>query len=100
MPGVRIRRTGGHTKHHQMVLIESEGRTAVFVADFVPTVAHVPDPWVMGYDLYPLDTFTGKQVFIPEAIAREYLIFFEHDPDVAAGYIREKDGKRVVEAVL
>jgi methylmalonyl-CoA epimerase len=100
MPGVRIRRTGGHTKHHQMVLIESEGRTAVFVADFVPTAAHLPDPWVMGYDLYPLDTFTGKQVFIPEAIAREYLIFFEHDPDVAAGYIREKDGKRVVEVVL
>jgi methylmalonyl-CoA epimerase len=100
MPGVRVRRTGGHTKHHQMVLIESEGRTAVFAADFVPTTAHIPDPWVMGYDLYPMDTFTGKQVFIPEAIAREYLMFFEHDPAIAAGYIREKDGKRGVEAVL
>jgi hypothetical protein len=83
-----------------MVLIESEGRTAVFVADFVPTTAHIHDPWVMGYDLYPLETFTGKQTFIPEAIAREYLLFFEHDPAVAAGYIRQKDGKRVVERVL
>ena len=100
MPGVRVRRTGGHTKHHQMVLIESEDRTAMFVADFVPTTAHLPDAWVMGYDLYPMDTFTGKQTFIPEAIAREYLIFFEHDPTIAAGYIREDDGKRVVEAVL
>jgi methylmalonyl-CoA epimerase len=100
MPGVRVRRTGGHTKHHQMILIESEGRTAVFVADFIPTTAHVPDPWVMGYDLYPMETMTGKQAFIPEAIAREYLIFFEHDPEIAAGYIRVRDGKRGVESVL
>jgi methylmalonyl-CoA epimerase len=100
MPGVRVRRTGGHTKHHQMIVIESEGRTAVFVADFIPTAAHVPAPWVMGYDLYPMDTFAGKQAFVPEAIAREYLIFFEHDPETAAGYIREKDGKSVVERVL
>jgi glyoxylase-like metal-dependent hydrolase (beta-lactamase superfamily II) len=100
MPGVRVRRTGGHTKHHQMIVLESEGRTAVFAADFIPTTAHLADPWVMGYDLYPMDTFEGKRAFMPEAIAREYLIFFEHDPDVAAGYIREKDGKRVVEQVL
>jgi len=100
MPGVRVRRTGGHTKHHQMIVLESEGRTAVFAADFIPTTAHLADPWVMGYDLYPMDTFEGKRAFIPEAIAREYLIFFEHDPDVAAGYIRERDGKRVVEQVL
>jgi methylmalonyl-CoA epimerase len=100
MPGVRVRRTGGHTKHHQMILIESEGRSAVFVADFIPTTAHVSDPWVMGYDLYPVETFTGKQAFIPEAIAKEYLIFFEHDPEIAAGFIRDKDGKRVVEPVL
>jgi glyoxylase-like metal-dependent hydrolase (beta-lactamase superfamily II) len=100
MPGVRVRRTGGHTKHHQMILIESEGRTAVFVADLIPTTAHIRDPWVMGYDLYPVETFTGKQTFIPQAIANEYLIFFEHDPDIAAGFIRDRDGKRVVEPVL
>jgi methylmalonyl-CoA epimerase len=100
MPGVRVRLTGGHTRDHQMILMESEGRTAAFVADFLPTTAHVPDAWVMGYDLYPMDTFTGKQKFIPQAIAEEYLIFFEHDPEIAAGYIRERDGKRVVDAVL
>jgi methylmalonyl-CoA epimerase len=100
MPGVRVRRTGGHTMHHQMVVIESGGKTAVFVADLLPTAAHLPEVWVMGYDLFPLDTLAFKRDFIREAIEREYLILFEHDPEIAAGYIREKsDGKRYVEPV-
>ena len=65
------------------------GATAVFAADLIPTTAHIDEPWIMGYDLYPMDTLTFKRAFIREAIDREYLIFFEHDPDVAAGYIRE-----------
>jgi methylmalonyl-CoA epimerase len=100
MPGVRVRRTGGHTMHHQIVLIESAGKTAVFAADLLPTAAHLPEVWVMGYDLFPLDTLNFKRAFLREAIEREYLILFEHDPDIAAGYIREKeDGKRYVEPV-
>jgi methylmalonyl-CoA epimerase len=99
VPGVRVRRTGGHTMHHQMVLIESAGKTAVFAADLLPTAAHLPEVWVMGYDLFPLDTLNFKRAFLREAIEREYLILFEHDPDIAAGYIREKDGKRYIEKV-
>jgi methylmalonyl-CoA epimerase len=97
MPGVRVRRTGGHTMHHQMVVIESGGKTAVFAADLLPTVAHLPEVWVMGYDLFPMDTMRFKREFLREAIEREYLIVFEHDPQIAAGYIRERDGKRYVE---
>jgi glyoxylase-like metal-dependent hydrolase (beta-lactamase superfamily II) len=97
MPGVRVVRTGGHTRHHQIVFLESEGRTAVFAADLLPTVAHLDDPWIMGYDLYPMETLAFKQAFVREAIAREYLIFFEHDPHVVAGYIREEHGRRRVE---
>jgi methylmalonyl-CoA epimerase len=97
MPGVRVRRTGGHTMHHQMVLIESGGRTAAFVADMMPTTAHVQDAWIMGYDLFPLDTLAAKQRFVREAVEQEILVFFEHDPAVAAGYIREQNGKRMVE---
>ena len=100
MPGVRVVRTGGHTMHHQMVVIESEGRTAVFTADLMPTAAHVDEPWIMGYDLYPMDTLAFKRTFVREAIDGEYLIFFEHDPVIAAGYIREKDGRKYVEPVL
>ena len=99
-PGVRVERTGGHTGQHQIVYLESGGRTAVFVADLIPTTAHLQDPWVMGYDLFPMETLAFKKRFIREAIEREYLVFFEHDPLVAAGYIRERDGKRSVEQVL
>ena len=99
-PGVRVVRTGGHTGQHQIIFIESGGRTGVFVADLIPTAAHLADAWVMGYDLFPMETLAFKRQFIREAIDREYLIFFEHDPLIASGYIREKDGKRYVEQVL
>jgi methylmalonyl-CoA epimerase len=100
MPGVKVRRTGGHTMHHQMVLIESKKKTAAYVADLIPTIAHLPDPWIMGFDLYPMDTLAAKQRFLKEAIEQEMLVFFEHDPAVAAGYILEQDGKRNVVPVL
>jgi glyoxylase-like metal-dependent hydrolase (beta-lactamase superfamily II) len=99
VPGVRVVRTGGHTMHHQIVMIESGSRTAVFIADLIPTTAHVDEPWIMGYDLYPMDTLAFKRTFLREAIDREYLIFFEHDPVIVAGYIREKDGRKYVEPV-
>ena len=96
MPGVRVRQTGGHCTHHQMVVIESDGKTAAFVADLMPTTAHVPEPWIMGYDLYPMDTLAAKRAFVKEAVEKDILVFFEHDPAVAAGYIREEQGKRRV----
>jgi glyoxylase-like metal-dependent hydrolase (beta-lactamase superfamily II) len=99
-PGIRVRRTGGHTRFHQVVTIESEGKTAVFAADLFPTTAHVDVPWIMAYDLYPMETLEFKRRFVREAIDREYLVFFEHDPRIAAGYIREKNGRPYVEAVL
>jgi glyoxylase-like metal-dependent hydrolase (beta-lactamase superfamily II) len=95
-----VRRTGGHTRHHQVLLIESGGKTAVFMADLIPTVAHVPLPWIMGYDLFPMETLEFKRAFLQEAVAREYLVFFEHDPVVSAGYLRETGGRITVERVI
>ncbi len=97
MPGVKVRRTGGHTMHHQLVTIESGGRAAAFPADLLPTTSHLADPWIMGFDLHPVDTLAAKQRFIADAVARNTLVFFEHDRAVAAGYIREQDGGRFVE---
>jgi len=97
--GIRTRRTGGHTRYHHTIFIESDGKTAVFAADLMPTTAHVDAPWIMGYDLYPMETLEFKKLFLKEAIEREYLVFFEHDPKVAAGYIREKNGRPYVESV-
>ena len=99
-PGVRIVRTGGHTGQHQIAFVESGGKTAVFTADLIPTTAHIQDAWIMGYDLFPMETLAFKKRFIREAIDREYLVFFEHDPFIAAGYIREQEGRRHVEQVL
>jgi glyoxylase-like metal-dependent hydrolase (beta-lactamase superfamily II) len=99
LPGISVHRTGGHTMHHQLVKITSGGRTAVFVADLMPTTAHVDEPWIMGYDLYPVDTLMYKKRFVREAIDGEYVIFFEHDPAIAAGIIRERGGRKVVEPV-
>jgi glyoxylase-like metal-dependent hydrolase (beta-lactamase superfamily II) len=100
MPGVSLRRSGGHSGHHQVVMIESQGEVAVFTGDMYPTSVHVPEAWLMGYDLYPMDTLAFKRAFAREASEREYLIFFEHDPSVAAGRIREHAGTRTVERVL
>jgi glyoxylase-like metal-dependent hydrolase (beta-lactamase superfamily II) len=97
LPGIRVVRTGGHTMHHQLIRLESGGRVGVFVADLMPTAAHVDAPWIMGYDLYPMDTLTFKKRFLAEAVAGEYVIFFEHDPAMAAGIIRSSNGRLSVE---
>ncbi len=96
MPGVKVRRTGGHNRHHQMVMMESGGKTAAFVAELIPTVAHLGEPWIMGYDLYPMETLASKKAFYQEAGEKNPLVFFEHDPAISAGYIREENGKRRV----
>jgi methylmalonyl-CoA epimerase len=98
MPGVRVRRTGGHTMHHQIVTIESGGRTAAFVADLMPTTAHLEDAWMLGFDLYPMDTLAEKQRFVQDASDRNTLVFFEHDPVVRAGYLRQQDGVRSIQS--
>ena len=100
MPGVRLRRSGGHTAHHQVVTIASHDETAVFTADMFPTSVHIPEAWLMGYDLYPMDTLAFKKRFVQEAVEREHLIFFEHDPALAAGRLREADGQRHVEPAI
>lgn len=100
LPGVSVWRTGGHTAHHQIVRIDSQGQTGLYLADLVPTAAHVPDPWIMGYDLYPMETLSAKQRWLPEAVRGEYVIFFEHDPALAAGLLREEEGRRYVEPLV
>jgi glyoxylase-like metal-dependent hydrolase (beta-lactamase superfamily II) len=100
LPGISVRRTGGHTMHHQLIRIESGGRVGIFTADLMPTAAHVDLPWIMGYDLYPMDTLAYKRAFLAEAIKGEYVIFFEHDPAIAAGVIREQGGRLRVEPAM
>ncbi len=94
MPGVKVRRTGGHTMHHQMVLIESNGQRAAFPADLLPTSAHLSLPWVAAVDQFPVETIASKQAFLDEASATRTLVFFDHDPHTPAAYVVERNGKR------
>ncbi|MBR9990763.1 MAG: MBL fold metallo-hydrolase [Gemmatimonadetes bacterium] len=85
VPGIRVLRTPGHTPHHQSVLITSKGETACFLADVMPTSAHLPLPWIMGYDVEPLVTLESKRALLARAREEEWLLVFEHDPVVAWG---------------
>ena len=96
MPGVRVERTGGHTGHHQMVLLESQGQRAAYMADLMPTRAHLRAAWIMGFDLYPLETLAAKKTFVRRAIEEQLLVLFAHDPRVPAGRIVSVDGRPAV----
>jgi len=85
VPGVRLVPTPGHTPHHQCVLVQSEGETACFLADLVPTSAHLPLPWIMGYDVEPLVTLESKRWVLKRAREEGWLLIFEHDPVVPWG---------------
>lgn len=91
LPGIRSLPTPGHVPFHQAFVVASGGDTACFVADLVPTVAHLPLPWIMGYDLEPLVTLESKRRLYTRAAAEGWLVVFEHDPTTAAGRIARED---------
>jgi glyoxylase-like metal-dependent hydrolase (beta-lactamase superfamily II) len=83
VPGISLRLTPGHVPHHQCVVVRDGGETAIFLADLIPTTAHLPLPWIMGYDLEPLRTLESKRSVVEEALARGWTLVFEHDAAVA-----------------
>lgn len=99
VPGVQVVVTGGHTRDHQIVKIQSAGHTACFLADLVPTDSHLKTPYVMGYDLYPKTTMEKKQAVLRQALTENWLLIFEHAPQVKAGYLRKENGKLQIEKV-
>ena len=70
----------GHTDKQMLPMIQFKGRTIVFVADLLPSVGHIPLPYVMGYDTRPLLTLEEKRLFLEEAAKNNYVLFLEHDP--------------------
>jgi glyoxylase-like metal-dependent hydrolase (beta-lactamase superfamily II) len=95
LPGISVRLTPGHVPFHQSVVLHDGGDTAVFLADLIPTVAHLPLPWIMGYDLEPLRTLESKRRLLADAVAGGWRLIFEHDPAIASG-IPVAEGKGVV----
>ena len=70
----------GHTEKQMLPKIKFKDKTIVFVADLLPSVGHIPLPYVMGYDTRPLITLAEKAAFLEEAVQNNYILFFEHDP--------------------
>jgi glyoxylase-like metal-dependent hydrolase (beta-lactamase superfamily II) len=95
LPGISVRLTPGHVPFHQAVLVQDRGETAVFFADLIPTVAHLPLPWIMGYDLEPLRTLESKRQLLADAVSGGWRLVFEHDPTVAWG-VPVQEGKDIV----
>lgn len=97
MPGVRLEFVEGHSPGMSLVWVEDQGQVAGYMADLIPTAAHVPLPWIMAYDLQPLVTLTEKRRVLDELIAADALVCLEHDPSAAA--VRLARGSRGVEVV-
>ena len=80
LPQLSIRLANGHTDAMMLPQLQYKGQTIVFMADLLPSVGHIPLPYVMSYDMFPLTTLQEKKAFFNEAAAGNYVLFFEHDP--------------------
>lgn len=97
LPGISVLPTPGHCPGHQSVLLQSRGETACFLGDLIPTFAHLPLPWIMGYDVEPLVTLQGKRTLLRRAVDDRWLLVSVHDPQTAWGEATGNEGKIVLE---
>jgi glyoxylase-like metal-dependent hydrolase (beta-lactamase superfamily II) len=100
VPGISVKTFPGHTAHMQAIIVKSQGKTACYISDLMPTSAHIDLTWGMSFDLYPLDTIESKKRYYAKAIPEKWLTVFTHDPKTPWAYI-EKDalGKMVAKGV-
>lgn len=82
LPSLQFYYTFGHTDAMMLPMISYKSKTIVFMADLLPSAAHIPIPYVMAYDMFPLTTLNEKKAFLNEAAQKEYVLFFEHDPHI------------------
>lgn len=88
----------GHTEKMMLPVINYKGRKIVFMADLLPSTGHVPIPWVMSYDVRPLQTLIEKKDFLEKAVDNNWILFFEHDPKIECCTLKRTDrGVRVEE---
>ena len=97
LPGISVERIPGHNADIQAIKITGGGKTVAFVADLLPTRHHVPLPWIMAYDLYPMQTLETKRRWVPRIVNEGWIVVFGHDPEIAAATLHDRDGKIEVE---
>jgi glyoxylase-like metal-dependent hydrolase (beta-lactamase superfamily II) len=100
VPGISVKSFPGHTAHMQAVMVQSQGRTACYISDLIPTTAHIDITWGMGFDLYPLQTIDSKKQYYAQAIPEKWLTVFTHDPKTPWAYVeKDETGKMAARAV-
>ncbi len=95
VPGLSLETVAGHSRTMQCVRLERGRRTLYGFADLVPTRAHVPPAWVMGYDLYPVETLEAKRRLLPLAAREGWLCLFYHDPEEPLARVVEGEGGKL-----
>ena len=91
--GINVRIVNGHTDAMMLPQISYNDTTILFCADLFPSAAHISLPWVMAYDMRPLDTLREKKKILKEAAANNWVLFFEHDPKIECATVQEVDGR-------
>ena len=100
VPGISVKTFPGHTAHMQAVMVQSQGRTACYISDLMPTTAHLDLTWGMGFDLYPLQTIESKKQYYERALPEKWLTVFTHDAKTPWAYVEKDDlGKMVAKPV-
>jgi glyoxylase-like metal-dependent hydrolase (beta-lactamase superfamily II) len=95
LPGITVLPLPGHTPGLQGVLIRGGGAAALFPSDLIPTAAHLPIPYIMGYDVLPLTTLETKKRVYPQAVREGWRLILVHEPTTPVGVLREEQGKIV-----
>jgi glyoxylase-like metal-dependent hydrolase (beta-lactamase superfamily II) len=93
VPGLRMETHAGHNRTMQCWRLEQDGHTIFGFADLVPMRAHVSYAWIMGYDLFPMETLGAKKRLLPQAVRENWLCLFYHEPHSPLGRLIEEDGK-------
>jgi len=93
--GVEVIPVSGHTAGHQCVKIYAEDQVIFFLGDLIPTSAHINLPYIMSYDLYPIETLKNKDIYLKQAVEEEWIIALNHDPDYFFGRVAMKNGKYI-----
>jgi glyoxylase-like metal-dependent hydrolase (beta-lactamase superfamily II) len=99
VPGIRVEIKPGHNRSMQIVLIESCGQKAIVFSDLVSTQLHLNAQWITAFDLFPLEGVENKKPLIEAALRGHWLCVFYHDPQCPMGFLKDQNGKIMVERV-
>ncbi|MDC0230587.1 MBL fold metallo-hydrolase [Aureispira] len=96
LPGIDVGFAYGHTEALMTPRINYEGKTIIYCADLLPSPSHISMPYVMGYDIRPLQTLIEKEWFLNKAVDEEHILFFEHAPEIEACTVKRNEKGRIV----